>query len=195
MTPVPRKLVLTLHVGSSVGWLGAVAAFVVLAVAGVTSDDPELVRGAYRAMNLVGWCAIVPLSVLGVLVGVVQAVATPWGLFQHWWVAVKLLLSLVTTGLLLLHQYAAVAEAARRVAETPAPGVRDLGGLGTQLVADSVAAFVILAGITAISVFKPWGRVREGGGSPALALVVGGIVVFVVVFVVVHALGGGLHHG
>ncbi|WP_251016554.1 hypothetical protein [Streptomyces sp. ISL-99] len=49
MNPFPprlRKLALTLHVTSSVGWLGAVAAFLALAVTGLTSSTPQTVRGA-----------------------------------------------------------------------------------------------------------------------------------------------------
>jgi len=42
-----RKLTITAHVSFSVGWLGAVAAFLVLSIAGLTSHDAEVVRGAY----------------------------------------------------------------------------------------------------------------------------------------------------
>ena len=38
-----RKLALTAHIISSVGWLGAIAGFLALALAGLTSEDPELV--------------------------------------------------------------------------------------------------------------------------------------------------------
>ena len=37
MAPGLRKLVLTAHIVSSVGWLGAVAGFLALSVAGLTS--------------------------------------------------------------------------------------------------------------------------------------------------------------
>ncbi len=37
MPPQLRKLALTVHVTASVGWLGAVAAFLALAIAGLTS--------------------------------------------------------------------------------------------------------------------------------------------------------------
>ena len=40
MTPGLRKVALTTHVTSSVGWIGAVAAFLALAIAGVGSQDP-----------------------------------------------------------------------------------------------------------------------------------------------------------
>jgi len=48
-------LALTVHITSSVGWLGAVAGFLALSIAGMVSRDAELVRGVYLAMNLVGW--------------------------------------------------------------------------------------------------------------------------------------------
>ena len=40
-----------MHVTSSVGWLGAVA--------GLTSQDVQIVRAAYLAMELIGWFVIV----------------------------------------------------------------------------------------------------------------------------------------
>jgi hypothetical protein len=60
MTPGLRKFTLTAHVSASVGWLGAVAAFLALAIAGLTHEEPETIRGAYVAMDLVGWFVIVP---------------------------------------------------------------------------------------------------------------------------------------
>ena len=62
MTRGARKVALTTHVTSSVSWLGAVAAFLALAIAGVASKDAEIVRAAYVAMHLVTWLVIVPMS-------------------------------------------------------------------------------------------------------------------------------------
>src|SRR5262249_13540709 len=47
-----RKLALTLHVIASVGWIGAVASFLALAVTGLVSPDIERVRASYIAMDL-----------------------------------------------------------------------------------------------------------------------------------------------
>lgn len=49
MTPRLSKFALTAHVTSSVGWLGAVAGFLALAVAGLTSQDAQMVRAAYTS--------------------------------------------------------------------------------------------------------------------------------------------------
>lgn len=62
MTPRLRKLALTAHITFSVGWLGAVAGFLALSIAGLTSHDAEVVRGAYLSMNLIGLYIIVPMS-------------------------------------------------------------------------------------------------------------------------------------
>ena len=62
MTPRLRKFALTAHVTFSVGWLGTVAAFLALAVAGMTSQDAQLMKAAYLAMELTTWFVIVPLA-------------------------------------------------------------------------------------------------------------------------------------
>ena len=79
-----RKLVLTVHVISSLGWLGAIGAFMALAITGLTSDDPELVRAVYLVAEPVTWFAIVPLALASLGSGVVQSLATTWGLLQHY---------------------------------------------------------------------------------------------------------------
>jgi hypothetical protein len=62
MTPRLRKFVLTAHVTSSVGWLGAVAVFLALAVIGLTSQDAETVRAVYLVMEPAAWFVLAPLA-------------------------------------------------------------------------------------------------------------------------------------
>src|SRR5882724_11518948 len=102
MTPRLRKFALTAHVTSSVGWFGAVAGFLALAIAGLTSHDAQMVRAAYLAMELTAWFVIVPLAFASLLTGIVQSLGTRWGLFRHWWVLAKLLLTVFATVVLLL---------------------------------------------------------------------------------------------
>jgi hypothetical protein len=108
MTPAHRKLNFAAHVTSSVGWLGAVASFLVLSIAGLTSRDVEIVRAAYLAMNVIGQFIIVPLSLVALLTGLVQSLGTHWGLFRHYWVLVKFTLTIGASFFLLLHQFTAV---------------------------------------------------------------------------------------
>lgn len=97
-----RRSALTVHVTVSVGWLGAVAAFLVVAVAGMRSIDGQRAVAAYLAAELITWWLIVPLCLASLISGVLQSIGTSWGLIRHYWVAIKLGLTVVATGLLLL---------------------------------------------------------------------------------------------
>ena len=129
MRPRLRKFALTAHVTSSVGWLGAVAGFLALAVAGLTSQDAQMVRAAYLAMDLTTWFVIVPLSLASLLTGLVQSLGTTWGLFRHYWVLAKLLLTILATVALLLHMqpisYMASAAAENDIVQCRSPRAAD----------------------------------------------------------------------
>ncbi len=157
-----RKLALTAHVVSSVSWLGSVASFLVLGIAGLTSRNPELVRACYLAMNLLGQFIIVPLSAVTLLTGLIESLGTQWGLFRYYWILVKFTLTVGATVLLLLHQFTAVSEAARRALGARAGSLPEVGQLGTQLVVDAALAVVVLLTATVLSIYKPWGRTPYG---------------------------------
>lgn len=52
LTAPLRTIPLTSHVATSVGWLGAVVAFLALSVAAVLGSELSTTRGTYFAMNL-----------------------------------------------------------------------------------------------------------------------------------------------
>lgn len=152
MTPGVRKSALTLHVVASVGWLGAVLAYLVLAIAALRGTDIALVRGAYPLMEQVMWAAVVPLSLASLLTGVISALGSPWGLVRHYWVLFKLVLNLVATTLLLLYT-----KSIGHFADL-APTVPDVGVLRDSThVLHSVLALVVLLAATVLAVFKPRG--------------------------------------
>jgi putative copper export protein len=160
LSPWLRKLVLALHVTSSVGWLGSVAAFLALAVAGLSSRDVQTVRAAYVAMELVTGFIIVPLCLASVTTGLVQSLGTPWGLFRHYWVVAKLLLTVVATVALLLQTgvigYLGAAAGERALASA------DLRELRTSMVVHAGGGLVVLLLTTVLSVYKPQGMTKYG---------------------------------
>lgn len=83
MTPGLRRAGLTLHISCSVGWFGAVLSFLALAITGLNARDVQQAHGIYTAMYVVGWSVIVPLTFASFATGIIQALSTPWGLFQH----------------------------------------------------------------------------------------------------------------
>lgn len=168
LSPRVRRTALVAHVASSVGWLGAVAAFLVLSVVGLRNSNSEVVRACYVAMDLLGRHLIVPLNLLALSTGLIQSFGTTWRLFRYYWVAIKFVLTLGATGVLLLHQYNAVAAAAGLVLG-PADARQAIAstGLDVQLTLDAVLAIVVLTTATAVSIVKPWGLISNGEESPA----------------------------
>jgi len=153
--PRLRKFVLTTHVVSSVGWIGAVVAYLALVAAALTSENAQTVRASFLAMELI-YFALVPLAFASLLTGVVQSLGTTWGLFRHYWVIFKLLLTVLATVVLLLNVQT-VSSLADRAAREGA----DLPGAGGQLLHAGVGLVVLLTAAV-LAVFKPKGMTRFG---------------------------------
>lgn len=158
MPPAVRKVALVGHVTSSVGWLGAVCAFLVLAVVALHTADTTTSRALYVTMELIGRWVLVPFAVASLLTGLLQALGTPWGLFRHWWVVVKLTLTVAAS--LVLVAYTGTLSALAQAARDPGghPGVLP----SASPVLHAAVALGVLLAAAALSVFKPKGLTRYG---------------------------------
>jgi hypothetical protein len=153
LIPGLRKLALTAHLTLSIGWLGAVIAFLALAIAAVTSADTQLAHGACIAMGFLVSYVVVPIALVSLLSGLVSALGTKWGVFRYYWVIVKLVLSCIAVAILLkqvapireLAELARDPNASLAIPEVKRPLVHAAGGL------------VVLVVIQVIGVYKPWG--------------------------------------
>lgn len=159
MSPHLRKLALTAHITVSVGWVGALAAFLALAIAGLVSQERATAQAAYLAMDLAAWFVILPLSLASLLTGVIQAFGTPWGLFRHYWVLAKLVLTALATFVLLLklEPIRTLAGAAHGTTLNP-----DFTMLRLSLLVHAVGGLLVLLTITALAVYKPRGLTPFG---------------------------------
>lgn len=102
-TPRLRNVALTAHVACSVGWLGAAAVLLAFGVAEWTSRDAQIVRVSILGMAAIAWSVAVPFSLASLLTGLVSSLGTPWGLFRHYWVLLKLLINVATGTIWLLY--------------------------------------------------------------------------------------------
>ncbi|HEX9810949.1 MAG TPA: hypothetical protein VGA88_02530 [Burkholderiales bacterium] len=160
MTPPLRKFVLTAHVTSSVGWVGALAVFLAHTIAGVVSQDEQIVRAAWLAMGLCAWFVILPLSLTSLTTGVVQALGTAWGLLRHYWVVCKLLLTALATAVLLLKlaPISLLAEAETKATFSRATVVE----LQTSLLLHAAGGLIVLLTATVLAIYKPQGVTPYG---------------------------------
>jgi hypothetical protein len=126
-------------------------------VAAATSQDLPTVRAAWTAMELAGWYVIVPLSFASLVTGILMALVTKWGLFQHYWVLISFVLTVLATAVLLLHM-PSVSSMAELAQEAEGGTLRQLGG---DLLHPAVGLVVLLV-IQVLNVYKPRGVTRYG---------------------------------
>jgi hypothetical protein len=143
----------------SVGWLGAVLAYLAIAITGLTSEDVPVMRAAYLSMELVGWFVIVPCAFAALVSGLVQSLGTDWGLVRHYWVLIKFLLTVGATTILLVHM-----RVVSKMAHAAMEGVvsADLRTMRIQLVVHAAGGLLVLLATSTLSIYKPWGRTRWG---------------------------------
>src|SRR5918992_5354996 len=120
--PGLRKFTFTTHVATSVGWIGAVLVFLALAGIGLSSRDEQTVRAAYLVMAPAAWLVLVPLAHAALVSGIALSLGTPWGLIRHYWVALKLVITLFSTVILLIYM-----GTFRQMARLAADPIVDLG--------------------------------------------------------------------
>jgi hypothetical protein len=151
LPPRWRKLVLTVHVITAVGWLGVDLVLLTFGISGLAGADPDLV---YPAQSYIGRMLFTPLSVLVWLIGVINAIFTPWGLLKYWWVVVKLLVTTLMLCLVVFLLFPALSDAGRLAAELPRVDRINM------VVAPSVSTSLLIFA-TVLSTYKPWGRTRR----------------------------------
>lgn len=160
MTPNLRKFALTAHIASSVGLSGSIAAFLALAIAALTHPDTQIVRAAYLAMDLIARFVVLPLAFASLSTGLIQSLGTPWGLFRHYWVLAKFLLTVFAT-VVLLAKMELIGHAARLAASATLPRA-DLRAVGIELAVHAAGGLLVLLVPTVLSIYKPWGLTPYG---------------------------------
>jgi hypothetical protein len=191
-----RKLALTSHVTSSVGWLGAVVAYLAVASVGLTSQDEQLVRSVYLVTELIIRFVIVPISLAAVLTGLVQSLGTEWGLFRHYWVATKFVLTVVATIILLIHMQTVSHMSA--IAAGTALSTSDYETMRLQMVVHAAGGLIVLLTATTLSIYKPWGKtpygrreeIRARGPLRPSTVVLVLLAALVILMLVLHLAGG-----
>jgi hypothetical protein len=159
MGPGLRKLVLAVHLTVSVGWIGAVAAYLASDVVAAIGAEEQALRTAYLSMDRIARYVIVPLALASLVTGIVIALGTKWGLFRHYWVLISLLMTLFATAILLV-ETGTIGQLAD-VAADPTTSEEDLQALGSTLV-HSIGGTIVLLVVLVLNVYKPRGMTRCG---------------------------------
>lgn len=107
-------------------------------------------------MELITRFVIAPLSFAPLLTGPILSLGTPRGLFQHYWIVVKLVITVLSTIFLLPH--------IQPISYLAAEGTLSSADLSMriQMVVASAAALLALLAATALGVYKPRGMTAYG---------------------------------
>lgn len=187
MPPRLRKLMLTVHITTTVGWLGAVVAFIALAIIGLNTEDDATLRAVFLVMEPLAWYVLVPLAFASLLTGIVQAVGTQWGLVRHYWIFFKLVITAAATAILVrfadmtgsrLTEAASSDGFAFSMLPTSSPLQHAMLALGALLVATGLAVYKPRA-------VTPFGRGASLATRARWMAVIGAVVAMVMVLLII----------
>jgi hypothetical protein len=154
-----RRGVLIAHIASAGAWLGIDVVLAVVIVTALLSADPAVQALCYQALELF---AVWPLLVTGLVClvsGVILGLGSKWGVVRYWWVATKLALNVILTGLVLVALRPQVAESADQARRWLAgqPATLDVGDLIYPPIVSPTALLIAMT----LAVIKPWGPIRR----------------------------------
>lgn len=154
-----RKPVLLLHIASAGAWLGIDVVMGVLVFTALFTDSHRTKAVSYQALEMFAVWPLLSTGLLCLATGVLLGLGSKYGLVRFWWVAVKLVLNIVLTTLVLFALRPGVVEAAERGRDLLAGGSPALAP-GDLLFPPIVSTSAVLFAMV-LSVFKPWGRIRR----------------------------------
>jgi|GEM_PF-876336 len=164
-----RKWALVLHIASAGAWLGIDVVMAVLIFTSLATNDTATVALCYQALGLV---AVWPLFIAGIVclaTGLVLGLGSRYGLVRYWWVAAKLALNLLLTGLVLVALRPGLAELSQIGRELAAGHPVD-AGLHGMIYPPIVSPAALLVALS-LAVLKPWGRIRTDRRLPTVRAV------------------------
>jgi hypothetical protein len=156
-----RKFMLTVHVTASVGWIGVVIAYLALVGAAMMDAENTILMAAWTGMYLIGWYALVPLSLAALLTGIIMSLGTPWGLFRHYWVIISLALTLFATIILIQHMQTVSYFAAMAAEGNAAHGAMLREALNGEIFHAGIGLLLLMV-VQVLNVYKPRGLTPYG---------------------------------
>ena len=156
-----RRVVLLVHLATSLGWLGADVVLGVLAVTAFVSDDPALVAACYTALHTSAVPVLLTSGLGSLGSGLLLGLAGRWGVVRTRWVLVKLVVNLVLVALVPVLLQPRLAEAARQARQVD-PGLAErLGRIPLDLLFPAFVSGTALVVAAVLGIWKPWGPTRR----------------------------------
>jgi hypothetical protein len=154
-----HKVVLVVHIASAGVWIGIDVVMGVVIFTAILADDENTKALCYRALELFAVWPLLTTGLVCLASGVVLGLGTKYGLVRYWWVAIKLVLNIVLTALVLVALRPGVMEAAEQGRRFMAGEAASLA-VGDLIYPPIVSPSALLIAVV-LAVFKPWGQIRK----------------------------------
>ena len=154
-----RKGVLVVHIVSAGVWIGIDVVMGVFIFTALLAEDDNTRALCYRALELFAVWPLLTTGLVCLASGVVLGLGTKYGLVRYWWVAIKLVLNIVLSALVLVALRPGVTEAAEQGRRFAAGEAASLA-VGDLIFPPIVSTTALLIAVV-LAVFKPWGRIRK----------------------------------
>ena len=154
-----RKVILVVHIVSAGVWIGIDVVMGVVIFTALLADDENTKALCYRALELFAVWPLLTTGLVCLASGVVLGLGTKYGLVRYWWVAIKLVLNIVLTALVLVALRPGVTEAAEQGRRFMAGEAASLA-VGDLIYPPIVSPSALLIAVV-LAVFKPWGKIRK----------------------------------
>ena len=153
-----RKVVLVVHIVSAGVWIGIDVVMAVFIFTALLANDDNTKALCYRALELFAVWPLLTTGLVCLASGVVLGLGTKYGLVRYWWVAIKLVLNIVLTALVLVALRPQVSKAAEQGRQFAAGEPASLT-VGNLIFPPIVSLSALLIAVV-LAVFKPWGLIR-----------------------------------
>ncbi len=154
-----RKGVLVVHIVSAGVWIGIDVVMAVFIFTALLADEDNTKALCYRALELFAVWPLLTTGLVCLASGIVLGLGTKYGLVRYWWVAIKLVLNIVLTALVLVALRPEVTEAAEQGRQFVAGAPASLA-VGNLIFPPIVSPTALLIAVV-LAVFKPWGLIRK----------------------------------
>ncbi|MGN7384159.1 CopD family protein [Paenibacillus sp. SAFN-117] len=157
-----KQLLITIHVISIISWFGGVFCMFMLGLYMLNSENGEQLYYTLENMHLVDVILIRYTALVALLSGLALSLWTNWGLFKYYWIVAKFILTiiLILFGIAYLSpwlsQLLREADLGRSLALTNAAFLDK----SYSLLGGAIANIIALTFMTAISYFKPFGKIN-----------------------------------
>lgn len=158
-----KQLIIVIHVLSVVCWLGGAMVMLLLGTYMLKAENGEQLYYTLDNMHLIDVVLIRYTALVTLLTGILLSVWTNWGLFKHYWILIKLILTVALIGFGIEYMGDWLSQIVRIGKQERFLALSDAAFLNASysLIGGAIANIVSLIFMTAISYFKPFGKVSK----------------------------------